>query len=812
MVNPRNEHVTACILCECNCGITVELEGRTFKTIRGDKNHPSSQGYKCEKALRLDHYQNGGKRLTSPLRRRPDGTYEEIDWDTAISEIAAKISTIPGQQILFYGGGGQGNHLGRTYATAFQAAVGSKYYSNALAQEKTGEMFVDGKMYGNHTKGDFEHAQTVVFVGKNPWQSHSFPRSRPVLKEIAADPNRTMIVLDPRRTETADLADIHLQVRPGTDAWCLAAMVAVLIQEDLVNHAFIAEHTVDAEPVLDAFRAVDVEVFAERCGVDADLIRQAARRIAESDTVATYEDLGIQQAPHSTLSSYLQKFLWILTGNFARKGTMGMHSSFAPLAAGGAPRPKKQPSRVDLIKQKAIASAMHNGAVAVSGLTALATRGAGSITNTAFAEILRRMPAPSVSVSTGGSGSRTTPVTGARIIGGLMPANSIPDEILTDHPDRFRCMWIDSSNPAHSLAESTRMKAALDALDLVVVVDVAFTETARRAHYVLPASSQFEKPEATFFNFEFPHNSFQLRAPILDPLSGTLAEPEIYARLMRELKVVPDATIKRLRSAAHAGRSAFAVAFFSAGMADPSLLKVASHVLYETLGETLPPKMRGAAALWGVSHMCATSYPKGVRNAGFTGNGLEPGEKLFEAVLNERSGVTFTVDEWEDTWHYVRYPDRRFRVHIPELVAQLHALRDEEPGWTTPEYPLVLAAGERRAFTANTIIRDSGWRRRDAGGSLRISPEDAENLGIENGSTVRVTTEAGSAVTTAEITDTLRSGHVTLPNGLGVDNVTPAADGAGVGISPNDLTSTRYQDPIAGTPWHKYVPARVEAV
>ena len=79
----RSENVTACILCECNCGITVELSGRTLKTIRGDNNHPASEGYTCEKAMRLDHYQNGGKRLTSPLRRTAEGTYEEIDWDTA---------------------------------------------------------------------------------------------------------------------------------------------------------------------------------------------------------------------------------------------------------------------------------------------------------------------------------------------------------------------------------------------------------------------------------------------------------------------------------------------------------------------------------------------------------------------------------------------------------------------------------------------------------------------------------------------------------------------------------------------------------
>ncbi len=114
----------------------------------------------------------------------------------------------------------------------------------------------------------------------------------------------------------------------------------------------------------------------------------------------------------------------------------------------------------------------------------------------------------------------------------------IPDEILSDHPARFRAVLIESGNPAHSLADSTRMREALDALDLVVVIDVALTETARHADYVLPAASQFEKWEATFFTLEAPHNVFHLRAPIVEPLPGTLPEPEIHPRLVRALGAV----------------------------------------------------------------------------------------------------------------------------------------------------------------------------------------------------------------------------------------------------------------------------------
>ena len=143
---------TACILCECNCGVEVQLDGRHLSRIRGDRAHPGSRGYTCNKAMRLDQYQNGTHRLTSPLRRREDGSFEEIDWDTAIAEIAGGLSAVSeehgGESIFYYGGGGQGNHLGGSYSGAFLRALGSRYRSSALAQEKTGEAWVEHAMYG----------------------------------------------------------------------------------------------------------------------------------------------------------------------------------------------------------------------------------------------------------------------------------------------------------------------------------------------------------------------------------------------------------------------------------------------------------------------------------------------------------------------------------------------------------------------------------------------------------------------------------------------------------------------------------------
>ena len=276
-------HPTACILCECNCGIEVRLggeDGRRFERIRGDKAHPASQGYTCEKALRLDHYQNGRHRLTSPLRRRPDGTYEEIDWDTAIREVAERFAavrdTYGGESIFYFGGGGQGNHLGGAYSGATLRALGARYRSNALAQEKTGEFWVNARMLGTMVRGDMEHAEVALFIGKNPWQSHGLPHARTTLKEIARDPERALIVIDPRRSETAELADIHLAVRPGTDAWCLAALVAVLVQEGLVARAWLDEHAVGLDEIEAAF--ADLPVARLRRGVRRFPRTRCARR------------------------------------------------------------------------------------------------------------------------------------------------------------------------------------------------------------------------------------------------------------------------------------------------------------------------------------------------------------------------------------------------------------------------------------------------------------------------------------------------------------------------------------------------------
>src|SRR4030095_6323553 len=240
-----------------------------------------------------------------------------------------------------------------------------------------------------------------------------------------------------------------------------------------------------------------------------------------------FEDLGVQMNRHSTLVSYLEKLVWVLTGNLGQPGGQYAPATLIPIV---------RASKHELDPRTAPVS----------------------------------------------------PVVGARILSGLIPCNVIPDEILTDHPRRYRALIVESGNPVHSLADSQRMREALAALDTVVVIAVFMTETARLADYVLPAATQFEKHEATFFNFEFPNNVFHLRRPLLSPPDGPLPEPEIHARLVEAAGVFTDAELEPLRAAARRGRREFAAAFAEATTANPTLGSLAPVILYRTLGQTLP--------------------------------------------------------------------------------------------------------------------------------------------------------------------------------------------------------------------------------
>jgi anaerobic selenocysteine-containing dehydrogenase len=543
------------------------------------------------------------------------------------------------------------------------------------------------------------------------------------------------------------MADYHLRLRPGTDAFCLAAILGVLVQDDLIDHDFIRERTQNGDELFAVLNDVPVADYCGRAALSVDLVREAARRIARASSVSVYEDLGIEQSLHSTLNSYLEKLLFVVTGNVGKPGAMNAGTSL-------------------------------------------------------------------IGLNSGSLSAETSPVGKHRIIGGMIPANVIPDEIVTDHPKRFRAMLIESANAVHSVADSARMREALRALEFVVVIDVAMTESAREAHYVLPASSQYEKWEATFFGSPVHSdtqcaNTFTLRAPILDPLPGSLPEGEIHRRLVRAIGAMSDEDVAPLHAAAAKGRTAYAKELTRVVSARPNLAGVMTVLLYETLGPTLGAGNENAASVWGVAHNFARRYPDSLRRAGFSGEGDELGEALFDAVLSNRSGVVVSIDPYEETWRRIK--GGLINLTISELLPELKSLRDELPSFN-PEFPFVLSAGQRRSSTANTIVRDPQWRPKDPAGALWINPADASGLGVQSGGRVRLITKRASAETVVEVTDTMLPGHVALPNGAGLWYPDREGQEFQHGVAPNELTATEDRDWFAGTPFHKHVPARIERV
>ncbi|MFL6872555.1 MAG: molybdopterin-dependent oxidoreductase [Candidatus Azotimanducaceae bacterium] len=757
-------HATACNLCYANCGILVQTDessGSILK-VRGDKEHPASRGYICNKAAQINYYQSSKDRLSSPLRRRPDGSYEEISWDVAINEIATKMAAIRdehgGDKIFRYGGGGQGNHLGGSYFGPVSKALDMRYQSNALAQEKTGYAWMMGRMFGTNVHGEMEHTQCLFIVGKNPWQSNSIQRARVLLKEISKAPDRTLIVVDPRRTESAELADIHLAVKPGRDAWALSAMIAHVIQQNLIPTAWLDEHVLGLERVISRFSDIDVDAYSNFAGLDPRDVRAAATAIATAESSAYYEDLGVQMAPHSTLLSYLNLLMMTITGHFGKPNTL------APLQS--------------LVGQ-------FFGVHDIGEADDLGYEDAG----------------------------RRSPVVGARIVGGLVPCNVIPEEILTDHPNRYRALWVESGNPCHSLADSHSWRRAMRRLDLSVVIDVSMTETAREADYVLPASSQYEKWESTFFNFEYPDNHHHLRAPVCRPLEGTLAEPEIHARFIEALEPFDLKEIEPLKAAAREGLETFSPAMFEAMMANPHWGPYLQYVLYRTLGAVLPADSESCAGYWLLAQRFAAENPAAVARAGFVGQGLELGNNLFEGLINARSGVVFSTSDIVDCFSELGFADNKVRLAVGEMldeVETLASLKDLVP--SDPALPLLLAAGERRAYTANTIVRDPGWIKKKTVIALAVSPVDAQSCGVIEGDEVRLTTQAGSVIVPITIDDRMMQGTLSLPNGLGLLYPDDSGRDVAIGVSPNELTTTGLRDKFLGTPLHKHVPARIEAV
>jgi len=473
---------TSCVLCFNNCGLEVITEGNKIVKVRGEKENPRSQGYVCRKGANIAYFQNNPERLRFPLKKVGD-RFERVSWDQALDEIAAKLKEIVQthgpRSIAYMGGGGQGCHFEAAFGVRFLNALGSRNHYSPLAQELTGFFWVSGKAFGRqymHPFPDINGSDFLVFWGANPMVSHDIPNAPVVLRNKKKEPGFLMAVVDPRVTETAKLADIHLRLRPGTDALLFKTMIKILLTEGLMAKDYLAARVNGLEAIQDWFDDVDVEENCRICGLDPNAVREFTRLFATRKT-AMRSDLGILMGRHSTLNSYLELILLTLAGRIGAKGGNVFLGHLMPM---GSHTPEEDP------------------------------------------------------------GTWKTVMTNIPLIMGVFPPNVMPEEIDNDHPQRVRALIVSGSNPLRSYADTTAYEKAFAKLNLLITIEVAMSETAILSHYVLPARSGYEKWDGTFFQWGYPDYYFDMRRPVVQPDAEQVEEATIFVELAQRLGMIPD--------------------------------------------------------------------------------------------------------------------------------------------------------------------------------------------------------------------------------------------------------------------------------
>jgi anaerobic selenocysteine-containing dehydrogenase len=702
----------------------------------------------CRKGLKIPYYQHNPDRLKQPLKR-VNGCLVPVSWDEALDGIAGKLKEIVDRHgpksLAYMGGGGQGCHFEAAFGVSLLRGMGSRYHYNALAQELTGHFWVGGRCLGKQYMGTIPHdhdTDLLMAIGWNGWMSHQMPQARRHLARIAKDPDKLLVVIDPRKSETARKADIHLPIRVGTDALFTRAMIAIILQEGWENRAYIEQHVSGLDEIRDLFAGFDARAALKVCELDYEAVRDVAQLFATRRS-SLHSDLGILLNRHSTVTSYLETVLLAVCGRIGVAGGNVIPGTIMPL---GSHSDERNPRT--------------------------------------WRTVATDFPA----------------------IMGYFPPNVMPEEILSGKEERLRAVIASGSNPLRSYADTSAYEEAFAKLDLLVTVDVVPSETAVLSHYVLPAASAYEKWDGTFFPWTWPEVFFQMRRPMVAPEGECLEEGEIFTRIAERMGLLPEIPESLIQAAA-GDRAAFGVELMGFLGENPGAMKFVPMVLTQTLGRTLGSAH--LAALWGLLQVAPQEFRDNAERAGFSPGPLM-GEEVFQAVLDRPEGLWVGRCDPEKNLASLQTEDKRVQVHIPELsdwVKSIQPESEEKDLAQDPAFPLLLMAGRHFDYNANTIMRDPAWNEGRDRCSVLMHPEDAGALGLTDGKTVKVTTEAGEEELPVEITETARQGHVIIPHGFGL-----SCRGTVHGANVNRLTKNPHRDRLAATPLHRYVPCRVEAV
>ncbi len=434
-----------CPFCEATCGLAVEVEGAAIVSVRGDKDDPFSRGYICPKAYGLKELYHDPDRLRGPVRRTANG-WEEISWEEAYEEVAARLIAVREQHgndaVGMYTGNPLVHDLGALlYRPVLQRALASRSMFNSSAIDTLPKIVQTGLMFGRQFPTgvpvpDIDRTQYLLIIGANPVVSHgslmTMPDAPGRLKGVLARGGK-LVVVDPRRTETAKLASEHLFIRPATDAAFLLALVHTLFEEKLVDLGAAAGLVAGLDTVEAIAREFVPEAVAEYCGVPAADIRRIAREMAAAESAACYGRLGTCVQEFGTLASWGCDLVNLLTGNLDRPGGVMFTTPAAPIDAA-------------LPKGKGF-------------------------------EI----------------GRWQSRVSGQPEVGGMIPSSTLGEEMLTPGDGQVRAMILLMTNPVRSAANSQQLEAAFAGLDFLVAVDFYINETTRHAHIILPTPSPAEQ-------------------------------------------------------------------------------------------------------------------------------------------------------------------------------------------------------------------------------------------------------------------------------------------------------------------------------
>jgi len=475
-----------CPLCEATCGLELAVQDGKVTSIRGHADDVFSHGFICPKGAALRDLHEDPDRLRVPLVKR-GGVHVEATWDEAFAEIGRRLPPIlaaHGRDAVAMSLGNPSAHrFGLLlYGARLARALATKNVFSASTLDQMPKQLACGLMFGHWLSvpvPDLERTQLLVVLGANPVVSNgsmwTVPDFRGKAKAMQARGGR-LVVIDPRRSETAELADEHLFIRPGGDVFLLLGIVHVLFAEKLVRLDRLAPHVAGVEQVEHAVTELSPERVGPRCGVEPSRIRELARTLATTERAALYGRIGTCTQEYGTLASWLVDVINVLTGHLD--------------APGGAMFPKAA----------------------------------------AFAANTIGAPGTGKGITLGRRRSR---VSGAPEVFGELPMTCLAEEIETPGEGQVRALITLASNPALSSPNGPRLAAAFDSLDLMISVDIYLNETTRHADVILPGLSPLEE---SHYDVAFPQlscrNAARYSPPIFEPPPGALAEWQILLRLI----------------------------------------------------------------------------------------------------------------------------------------------------------------------------------------------------------------------------------------------------------------------------------------